>query len=309
MLREFMDRFFTIFLPMVLAVGALVVFRIFGMDHPVVRPIIDQIYAVMWNTPVGASDQGEPGETAASELVAPAELHEMVATHFRLTPRESYRYSVPQIARGQSRAHDLVIGDESLRFYSYHPRGTEPVPLVILFHGVQRDGLSMIDMWRRTAMREGFALLAPDSPGRSWDVAAPAPDVLEAMLAQLATLYPLDTQRVYLFGHSAGAAYVKVLINGHAGPWRAAAVHAGAVTGLPGQGLGKPVRVYMGDGDATLSLEDARQSAEALARNGSETTLVIIPGHNHWFYDIGPQIADDAWAWFSGPGSRQVAAR
>lgn len=312
MFREYLSRFFTIFVPMLLAVGSLIVFRVFGMDHPVIQPLVAQVSAFMWNKPLDAAHDDRAAGAPARGFANPyahAAHQEIIATQFRLTQRSSYSYSVPQIARGQSRAHDLVWGDQPLRFYSYHPRGNEPVPLVVLFHGMQRDGLSMIDMWRRTAMREGFALLAPDAPGRTWDLSAPGTERIHAMIDQLAEIYPIDRSQVYLFGHSAGAGFAKVLINGHDGPWQAAALHAGAVTGLPRRGLGKPVRSYIGDQDASLSLGDARRSMEALARNGSDSTLVVIPGHTHWFYDIGPQIADDAWGWFAGLGAQEVAAR
>lgn len=69
------------------------------------------------------------------------------------------------------------------------------------------------------------------------------------------------------------------------------------------------MRAYIGDADQTVGLADVRQSVADLARNGSDSTLVVIPGHTHWFYDIGPQIADDAWQWFTRLETQQTAAR
>ena len=36
-----------------------------------------------------------------------------------------------------------------------------------------------------------------------------------------------------------------------------------------------------------------------MALAGHPVQLVLIPGHTHWFYEIGPQNAEDAWAWFA----------
>ncbi len=304
---EFARRFFGIFLPLVFTVGAIIVFRVLGTDHELIRPVTERVAGIVAD--VAADVVPELAAKMPAQDKARGSYEEITATGFHLIRRAQYRYSVPQIARGQSRQHELVQDGRSLRFHSYHPRSAHPVPLVVLFHGAGREGLSMIDMWRRTAMREGFALLAPDATGRDWPIGRPDPDAITEMITQLAAQYPIDPARIYLFGHSNGAGYAQVLINGHDGPWQAAALHGGAVLGLPRHGLGKPVRLYLGDDDHVLSLEDARQSARDFARNGSDSSLVIIPGHTHWFYDIGPQIADASWHWFTGLGAQEMAAR
>ena len=40
------------------------------------------------------------------------------------------------------------------------------------------------------------------------------------------------------------------------------------------------------------------RTAERIAALGNPVTLQILPGHDHWIYDIGPALAYEAWAFF-----------
>ncbi len=177
-----------------------------------------------------------------------------------------------------------------------------PAPLVVLLHGAGRNGLSQIEMWERTARKHGIALIAPDSPGGTWTPDRPAPALLIRMIEDLARRHPIDRQRIYLFGHSNGAAMAQVLLNRTAGPWRAAALHGGGASmrHMAQPGSGKPLRYYIGEHDVTAPPGPMRELAESMAALGHDTDFLLIPDHDHWFYAAGPMIADHAWAWMSG---------
>ena len=212
-----------------------------------------------------------------------------------------FEFAPSQKTRQLARRHITLNGIRPRTWYSYVPKGGAGMPLVILFHGAGRDGLSMIEMWKDTAQRHGVALIAPNSWGATWSLDDLAPQFMADIVSETASRDQIDGSRVFLFGHSDGAVYAQVLLNRTQGPWRAAATHGGYAPPddlRPAQ-TAKPIRMYLGEEDEIFHPDQAREVAGWFARHGSQTDLLVIPGHNHWFYEIGPQIAEDAWGWFS----------
>ena len=95
--------------------------------------------------------------------------------------------------------------------------------------------------------------------------------------------------------------YVQNLINQTAGPWRAAAIHASysdpAFAVIPADP--KPIRYYFGTRDHIANSDTGRYVAHELAELGHDVDIQLIPNHTHWFYNVGPMIAEDAWEWLS----------
>lgn len=188
-------------------------------------------------------------------------------------------------------------------WYELPPPELPPEAVVVLLHGSGRDGLSMLEMWQETGRKHGLLLVAPN--GGAWRHSALGRRAVRASAVAAALAYGLDPTGLFLFGHSDGAGIAQTLVaEAPPGQWRAAAVHAGY---MPPQPIGPgrsaaALRIYLGDKDHIFALGPARQSARAMAASGHPTELVVIPGHTHWFYDIGPQIAEDAWAWFATSG-------
>lgn len=218
---------------------------------------------------------------------------------FSVPHTAKYEYEPSQAIRELSTKHMDLHGVQPRVWYEFAPATKGEMPLVILFHGAGRDGLSQIEMWKDVAVGQGFALLAPDSVGSSW-FNDPSPQFIVQLIAEMASKHKIDTNRIYLFGHSDGAAYALSLLNQSQGPWRAAALHAGYVPlkSLNPPQVAKPYRLYMGEHEQIFSVDEARQIGKSLAGYGHDNELVVIPRHDHWFYDIGPQIAEDAWKWF-----------
>lgn len=209
-----------------------------------------------------------------------------------------FEYSVPSATTNAAQVHAL----NGRQWYSYQPvTGDTPFSVVMLFHGAGRDGLSMIDMWRRVADQEGLFLIAVDGRNQNWPAEAVEPSILHDILNAAQDIAPINPDRVYLFGHSNGAKYVQMLINQAVGPWRAAAVHAGfadpALAIIPADP--KPIRYYMGTNDHIFRPDVARFVANAMAQKGHPVDLQFIPEHTHWFYAAGPMISADAWDWLS----------
>lgn len=212
-----------------------------------------------------------------------------------------FEFEPSEETRQLAKRHMTLDGIRPRTWYSYVPKDGVRMPLVILFHGAGRDGLSMIEMWKDTAQRHGVALVAPNSWGATWSLDDLAPQFLADIASEIAPHDQIDGSRVFLFGHSDGAVYAQVLLNRTQGPWLAAATHGGYAPPdhlRPAQ-TARPIRMYLGEEDEIFDLDRAREVAGWFARHGSRTELLVIPDHNHWFYEIGPQVADDAWTWFS----------
>ncbi len=225
---------------------------------------------------------------------------EVVATGFRVVNKVAYQFEPSQATRDLAVRHIGAAGDTPRIWYDYVPApDTRKMPLIILLHGANRDGLSMIEMWRQTAAKYQLALVAPSSVGKTWDFDRPDPQFLVDLVAEMAGKYDIDPDQILLFGHSDGATYAEWLLNRTSGPWRAAVLHGGFAPAdwLKPPLVAKPVRLYLGDRDAGNPLATARAVGQALARMGHQSEIVVIPGHDHWFYDIGPQIAEDSWQW------------
>ena len=221
---------------------------------------------------------------------------------FRFVNKANYQFEPSQSTRDLAVQHTEMEGGTPRIWYDYVPTpDRKKMPLIILLHGANRDGLSMIEMWQQTAAKYQIALVAPNSAGKTWDFDNPDPQFLAGLVAEMAGKYDIDADDIFLFGHSDGATYAELLLNRATGPWRAAVLHAGFAPAdwLRPPQVAKPVRLYLGDRDANNPLSAAREVAQALALMGHQSEIVVIPGHDHWIYDIGPQIAEDSWQWLA----------
>ncbi len=100
---------------------------------------------------------------------------------------------------------------------SYHVRepdgwdGVSPLPVLLHFHGWQRQGDLIVNHRRisgATRLR-GVLLVAPNGQNRTWNFfRAETPDVAfaEAVLADVAARYPVNADEIYVSGYSFGSA-------------------------------------------------------------------------------------------------------
>lgn len=197
----------------------------------------------------------------------------------------------------------ILDGVTPRTWVGYRPDAvTGPSPVVILFHGAGRTGLSMIDMWQEVADEHGLTLVAMDDANRAGPSGFQISPFLHDVIDAAAEIYPIDRDQMFLFGHSAGAITAQLVGNRVTGPWRGIAVHAGYVNPTFVQPIDNapPIRAYLGSSDHIFDPAGARIAAQYLARAGHDYDLILIPGHTHWFYEGGQAFAADAWNWFSG---------
>lgn len=218
---------------------------------------------------------------------------------FRIIDLDVYKFSPSRETRDLVTQHAAWRGTDNRVWYEFAPDKGGAMPLVILLHGAGRDGLSLVEMWKDVATRDGIALLAPDGIDANWRLADGDPDFIAALVEKMIAQHDIDPARIYLFGHSAGATYAQYLLNRIDGPWTAAALHAGyaPLDLMRPPATAKPYRLYIGTREHIFSLETAENVGRAMAQMGHDNDLMVISGHTHWLYQAGPQIAADAWAW------------
>jgi tetratricopeptide (TPR) repeat protein len=175
------------------------------------------------------------------------------------------------------------------------------VPLVLLFHGSNRNGLTQAEKWKDLAEREGLIIAAPDSlESSSWRIPHDGPAFLRDLVDLIKGKRSINPRQVYLFGHSGGAKFAILMALYESEYFAASAVHAGSLDAsaqaLPDQAKRKiPIQLQVGSRDHLFPVSTVRATRDVLVSHGFQVELIEIPGHDHWYYDRAPKINDDAW--------------
>lgn len=189
-------------------------------------------------------------------------------------------------------------------YYLYVPPATKtstPVPLIITLHGSGRIGLSLVEKWKDLARKEGIIIAGPDSTDtRGWGSPQDGPDYLHDLVEELKSKYAINSRRIYLFGHSAGASFALEMSLMESQYFAATAIHAGALRpddfGLTDLAKRKiPIYIQVGDNDQYFSLKVVRATRDALNAKGFATELTEITGHDHNYYDTAAKTNSSAW--------------
>lgn len=196
-------------------------------------------------------------------------------------------------------------GGRPRTYYLYVPEGiteANPAPLLVLLHGSGRNGLSQAEQWKTLAKKERLILAAPDSVDPAgWNMGPDGPDYIHDLVDIVAATHPVNTRRVYLFGHSAGAIHGLGLGLLESEYFAAVAVHAGALAPEMGPFVERasrkiPFAIWVGTSDALFPLSVVRATRDVLAARGFPVTLSEVIGHTHNYYDRSVQINQEAWA-------------
>lgn len=118
-----------------------------------------------------------------------------------------------------TRTLELTVDGRDRRCPVYVPAALKagtPVPLLLVFHGAEGTGASMMKKFRALADRDGFLLAAPDGLGGRWNALQPdeieatgnadEPAFVDAILNALSKEYSVDSSRIYAAGFSNGGA-------------------------------------------------------------------------------------------------------
>lgn len=196
-------------------------------------------------------------------------------------------------SEGRERTYYLFVPDKI--------SPASPVPLVVLLHGSGRNGMSLIEKWAQLAKKEGVVIVGPDAlNSQGWRIPQDGPDFIHELVEALKVKYPINSRRVYLFGHSAGAGQALYLSLLESEYFAATAVHAGALGGNDDAYIERaqrkiPIAIFVGTNDQFFPLPVVRATRDALNARGFKSELTEIKGHTHWYYDRAPEINRSAW--------------
>lgn len=187
-------------------------------------------------------------------------------------------------------------------YYLYVPSTAKgPAPLIVMLHGSNRTGVTLVEKWKDYAKKEGIIIAGPDSSNlRVWGAPQDGPDYLHDLVEELKTKHPINPRRVYLFGHSAGASFALHMSLMESQYFAATAIHAGALSNQDSNllELAKrkiPVSIQVGDSDTFFPLEVVRATRDVLKAAGFPVELIEIPNHDHWYYDKASKFNQTAW--------------
>jgi len=210
----------------------------------------------------------------------------------------------PVLAKDDITKELITSNGKTRAYYLYIPSTLKPgstAPLIVTLHGSNRTGVTLVEKWKDLAKKEGIILAGPDATDlRGWASPQDGPDFLRDLVEELKTKYPINTKRVYLFGHSAGASFALQIALMESQYFAATAIHAGALTkdDMELIGLAKrkiPISIQVGDSDEFFPLKIVRETRDALKTAGLPIELTEIPNHDHWYYDQAAKFNQTAW--------------
>ena len=194
---------------------------------------------------------------------------------------------------GKTRTYYLLVPESAKK--------TGSPPLIVLLHGSGRDGKSLLDPWTPLARKQGIILAAPDAlTPQGWRVPEDGPDFLYDLIEMLTTQFDIDRQRVYLFGHSAGAGHALVMALMESEYFAAIAVHAGTLPQssyplLNSAPRKTPIAMWVGTEDALFPLPAVRATRDALKAHGFHAELTELAAHTHNYYLRAGAINEEVW--------------
>jgi poly(3-hydroxybutyrate) depolymerase len=127
--------------------------------------------------------------------------------------------------------------------------------LIVTLHGSNRTGITLVEKWKDLAKKEGIIIAGPDATDlQGWGSPQDGPDFLRDLVETLKEKYAINSKRVYLFGHSAGAIFGLEMSLMESQYFAATAIHAGALSKDEMQLIDMakrkiPISIQVGDSD------------------------------------------------------------
>lgn len=220
--------------------------------------------------------------------------------------------TTPALAKETATRFTFDYAGKTRTYYSFIPEAEGPLPLVLLLHGSGRNGKVMVDAWKGLASKERFIVAAPDSYDFSnWDFKMDPPDFLHAVVEQVKVKHAVDENRIYLFGHSAGAGHALVLAILDSQFFAAVALHAGALVPenyhlFDYADRRMPIAIWVGDHDSFFPLDMVLATKKVFESHGFHVELSVMPHHDHNYYDVSDELNRKAWEFLKRTQLRTV---
>lgn len=219
----------------------------------------------------------------------------------------------PLIAQttGVKSRESLQVGDETRYYTLSRPEKIEPgtsYPLIIGFHGNRSQVKAWLHDYTRfdQFMKEKkFIVAYPEGPIR-WEASTEGHDLpfFDALVAQLKKDYPIDDQRIYVFGHSNGGGFATFLLCARPAVIAAVAAHSGLypprANRLPLPEHKAPLFVIWGENDemAPAASDRVQSSIKNFQESGFPVETLVLPKWGHSWGGQPNQVDEKILAFF-----------
>jgi predicted esterase len=165
--------------------------------------------------------------------------------------------------------------------------GSKPLPLIIALHGMGGNENSYFDSYANGAFKaeaetRGYIVACPK--GRepaSMYLGSAEKDVMD-VIAEVRRDYRIDTDRIYMTGHSMGGFGSWSIAMNHPEVFAAIAPVAGGGNPLTLAKIAHvPQLVVHGDNDKTVPVERSRVMVGAAKKSGAQVKYIEVPGGSH----------------------------
>jgi len=176
-------------------------------------------------------------------------------------------------------------------------------PAIFVFHGAMRTGASVVERWKSNADKHGLIIVGAHGHNKNWGKGTDIYGLIPALVKDAKSKYPIDKDRMFMFGHSAGALYANWATMRYPDLFVASAIHGGALKAnkIPLKSIHDkqmPIIYILGNKDTVFSKWPIEKSARKMSKRGHDTEFVLLIEHTHWYYDLAPQINNIAWDFF-----------
>ena len=206
---------------------------------------------------------------------------------------------------GRITKEKITWKEKDRAYFLYVPTGAAPerkLPLIVVLHGSGQSGETYVAAWKDFAEKEKIVVVGPDSEDSvHWGSPQDGPAFLHEIVEEVAGKHAIDSRRVYLFGHSAGAVFALQMAALESDYFAAAVAYAGSLQSkyfsLFDYAARKiPYLLIIGTKDGFFPLPDVQATRDALKSRKFPVEYVEMSGQTHNYVRSAKEINGKAWA-------------
>lgn len=202
----------------------------------------------------------------------------------------------------QSFQGDVVQGEYESLGYSltvFPSPGEKRFPLLLVLHGREGTGREYLELWKGEAGRRNVMVLSPTRRRGYHNDFGDLKEFYE-LVDKIVEKYPVDKERIYLAGTSAGSLIAQWLVENRPSYWRGVILISSPSNGswISKMDFRSPALLFVhGARDPQSQVEEIRQEIEILKKKDIKVSLLIYPNGGHeqrpeWSREIFNWIED-----------------